>query len=194
MIRPTGSWSGRGMDSSALRIARSSTPRLTSARRAEPSGRRRSPRRKWWVAMYARRGGLASSCARTSARFPSSLNASKGYLCATFTKSALWPVNEHLFVDLGLVKMGVVGNSLDLFAPATRDWFRGSFDSPPQVHERGSQEGAAGRPVLMAAPTGRGKARAAFLWCPDRPTTQPGPAGAERWRGPYASPPKALPH
>src|SRR5712664_3268325 len=194
MIRPTGSWSGRGMDSSALRIARSSTPRLTSARRAEPSGRRSSPSSKCSVPMYARRARSGCCFARTSARFPSSLNASKGYLCATFTKSALWPVNEHLFVDLGLVKMGVVGNSLDLFAPATRDWFRDSFDSPTQVQERGWQEVAAGSHVLMAAPTGSGKTLAAFLWCLDRLTTEPVPAEAERCRVLYVSPLKALAH
>ena len=30
-----------------------------------------------------------------------------------------------------------MGSSLDLFAPATRDWFRASFDGPTQVQERG---------------------------------------------------------
>ena len=30
-------------------------------------------------------------------------------------------------------------SALDLFAPATRDWFRGSFDAPTQVQERRAQ-------------------------------------------------------
>ena len=90
--------------------------------------------------------------------------------------------------------MDVVGNSLDLFAPATRDWFRASFDSPTQVQERGWQEVAAGRHTLMAAPTGSGKTLAAFLWCLDRLTTEPVPAEAERCRVLYVSPLKALAH
>src|SRR4030081_1291284 len=90
--------------------------------------------------------------------------------------------------------MNVVGNSLDLFAPATRDWFRSSFDGPTAVQERGWQEVAAGRPVLMAAPTGSGKTLAAFLWCLDRLASEPMPAEAERCRVLYVSPLKALAH
>jgi ATP-dependent Lhr-like helicase len=90
--------------------------------------------------------------------------------------------------------MDVVGNSLDLFAPATRDWFRASFDGPTQVQERGWQEVAAGRHTLMAAPTGSGKTLAAFLWCLDRLTTELVPAEAERCRVLYVSPLKALAH
>jgi ATP-dependent helicase Lhr and Lhr-like helicase len=87
-----------------------------------------------------------------------------------------------------------VGSSLDLFAPATRDWFRGSFAGPTQVQERGWQEVAAGRHVLMAAPTGSGKTLAAFLWCLDRLTSEPVPAEADRCRVLYVSPMKALAH
>ncbi|HXM72973.1 MAG TPA: DEAD/DEAH box helicase, partial [Candidatus Dormibacteraeota bacterium] len=87
-----------------------------------------------------------------------------------------------------------MGNALDLFAPATRDWFKGSFDSPTEVQERGWQEVAAGRHVLMAAPTGSGKTLAAFLWCLDRLTSEPVPAEAERCRVLYVSPLKALAH
>src|SRR3979490_525128 len=90
--------------------------------------------------------------------------------------------------------MEAVGNSLDLFAPSTRDWFNSSFDGPTQVQERGWQEVAAGRHVLMAAPTGSGKTLAAFLWCLDRLTTEPVPAEAERCRVLYVSPMKALAH
>ena len=87
-----------------------------------------------------------------------------------------------------------MGSSLDLFAPATRDWFRGSFAGPTQVQERGWQEVAAGRHVLMAAPTGSGKTLAAFLWCLDRLTSEPVPAEADRCRVLYVSPMKALAH
>jgi ATP-dependent Lhr-like helicase len=87
-----------------------------------------------------------------------------------------------------------VGNSLDLFAPATREWFRSVFAEPTQVQERGWREVAAGRHVLMAAPTGSGKTLAAFLWCLDRLTTEPMPAEAERCRVLYVSPLKALAH
>ena len=87
-----------------------------------------------------------------------------------------------------------MGNSLDLFSPATREWFRSSFDGPTEVQERGWQEVAAGRHVLMAAPTGSGKTLAAFLWCLDRLTAEPMPAEAERCRVLYVSPLKALAH
>jgi ATP-dependent helicase Lhr and Lhr-like helicase len=87
-----------------------------------------------------------------------------------------------------------VGSSLDLFAPATRDWFRGAFTDPTPVQERGWQEVAAGRHVLMAAPTGSGKTLAAFLWCIDRLTVEPAPPEAERCRVLYVSPMKALAH
>ena len=87
-----------------------------------------------------------------------------------------------------------MGSSIDLFAPATRDWFRGAFAAPTQVQERGWQEVAAGRHVLMAAPTGSGKTLAAFLWCIDRLTTEATPPEAERCRVLYVSPMKALAH
>ena len=104
------------------------------------------------------------------------------------------PVNERLFVWLEPVKLECVGSSLDLFAPATRDWFRSSFEGPTQVQESGWQEVASGRHVLMAAPTGSGKTLAAFLWCLDRLTTEPVPPEAERCRVLYVSPMKALAH
>ena len=87
-----------------------------------------------------------------------------------------------------------MGTSLDLFAPATRDWFRATFAEPTQVQDRGWQEVAAGRHVLMAAPTGSGKTLAAFLWCLDRLITEPVPPEAERCRVLYVSPLKALAH
>src|ERR1700737_2676485 len=90
--------------------------------------------------------------------------------------------------------MDVMGNSLDLFAPATRDWFRASFDRPTQVQDRAGREAAPARHTLMAAPTGSGKTLAAFLWCLDRLTTEPVPAEAERCRALYVSPLKAFAH
>ena len=84
--------------------------------------------------------------------------------------------------------------SIDLFGPATREWFQGAFASPTPVQEKGWQEVAAGRHVLMAAPTGSGKTLAAFLWCIDRLTTEPTPPEAERCRVLYVSPMKALAH
>jgi ATP-dependent Lhr-like helicase len=87
-----------------------------------------------------------------------------------------------------------VGQVLDLFSPAVREWFRASFAEPTAVQERGWREVAAGRHVLMAAPTGSGKTLAAFLWCLDRLATEPTPPEAERCRVLYVSPLKALAH
>ncbi len=87
-----------------------------------------------------------------------------------------------------------MGDVLDLFAPATADWFRDAFAEPTQVQERGWREVAAGRHVLMAAPTGSGKTLAAFLWCLDRLASEPAPAESERCRVLYVSPLKALAH
>src|SRR5579872_5956618 len=87
-----------------------------------------------------------------------------------------------------------MGDVLDLFTPATRQWFRGAFAGPTSVQERGWREVAAGRHVLMAAPTGSGKTLAAFLWCIDRLLVEPAPPEAERCRVLYVSPLKALAH
>src|SRR5579872_6750507 len=87
-----------------------------------------------------------------------------------------------------------MGDVLDLFTPATRQWFRGAFAGPTSVQERGWREVAAGRHVLMAAPTGSGKTLAAFLWCIDRLLLEPVPPEAERCRVLYVSPLKALAH
>ncbi|HET9780961.1 MAG TPA: DEAD/DEAH box helicase [Candidatus Dormibacteraeota bacterium] len=87
-----------------------------------------------------------------------------------------------------------MGQALDLFSPAVREWFRASFAEPTSVQERGWTEVAAGRHVLMAAPTGSGKTLAAFLWCLDRLASEPMPAEADRCRVLYVSPLKALAH
>ena len=87
-----------------------------------------------------------------------------------------------------------MGQVLDLFSPPVRDWFRATFADPTPVQERGWEEVAGGRHVLMAAPTGSGKTLAAFLWCLDRLSSEPTPAEAERCRVLYVSPLKALAH
>ena len=87
-----------------------------------------------------------------------------------------------------------MGQVLDLFSPAVREWFRASFAEPTAVQERGWREVAAGHHVLMAAPTGSGKTLAAFLWCLDRLASEPTPPEAERCRVLYVSPLKALAH
>ena len=87
-----------------------------------------------------------------------------------------------------------VGQILDLFSPPARDWFRATFPEPTAVQERGWEQVASGRHVLMAAPTGSGKTLAAFLWCLDRLASEPPPAESERLRVLYVSPLKALAH
>ena len=84
--------------------------------------------------------------------------------------------------------------ALDLFSPATREWFAAAFADPTQVQERGWSEVAAGRHVLMAAPTGSGKTLAAFLYCLDRLNSEVTPPEADRCRVLYVSPLKALAH
>jgi len=81
---------------------------------------------------------------------------------------------------------------LDLFSPASRAWFAGTFAAPTQVQEGGWRAVAAGRHTLMSAPTGSGKTLAAFFWCIDRLATEPPPAEPERCRVLYVSPLKAL--
>ncbi|MGH3834370.1 MAG: DEAD/DEAH box helicase, partial [Pseudonocardiaceae bacterium] len=82
---------------------------------------------------------------------------------------------------------------LDLFSPATRDWFAGAFAAPTPAQEGAWRAAAAGEHALVVAPTGSGKTLAAFLWaldrlavagCPDEPK--------RRCRVLYISPLKAL--
>ncbi|HEX4221744.1 MAG TPA: ATP-dependent helicase [Pseudonocardiaceae bacterium] len=82
---------------------------------------------------------------------------------------------------------------LDLFSPATRQWFRGAFAAPTDA-QRGAWEAiAAGEHALVVAPTGSGKTLAAFLWALDRLATEEPPADPlRRCRVLYISPLKAL--
>src|SRR3981081_4483374 len=82
--------------------------------------------------------------------------------------------------------------SLDLFSAPARAWFQSAFAAPTEVQERGWLEVAAGRHTLMTAPTGSGKTLAAFFWCLDRLSAEPAPPPADRCRGLYISPLKAL--
>ncbi len=88
---------------------------------------------------------------------------------------------------------GVAKDVLDLFSPATRQWFRGAFAAPTDA-QRGAWEAiAAGEHALVVAPTGSGKTLAAFLWALDRLATEPAPADPlRRCRVLYISPLKAL--
>ena len=84
-------------------------------------------------------------------------------------------------------------DALDLFSPATRQWFTGAFAAPTEAQSGAWQAAAAGDHALVVAPTGSGKTLAAFLWALDRLATQPRPAERRhRCRVLYVSPLKAL--
>ena len=81
--------------------------------------------------------------------------------------------------------------TMELFGPATRAWFGGSFEGPTQVQREGWPAIARGEHSLLIAPTGSGKTLAAFLWAIDKVSRLPtdAPAGV---RVLYVSPLKAL--
>ncbi|HEX4952704.1 MAG TPA: DEAD/DEAH box helicase [Thermoanaerobaculia bacterium] len=76
------------------------------------------------------------------------------------------------------------------FHPVIAEWFRERFGQPTEVQARAWPEIAAGRHVLVTAPTGSGKTLTAFLWALDRLFTGVWPAGTLRVL--YVSPLKAL--
>ncbi|WP_329049886.1 DEAD/DEAH box helicase [Amycolatopsis sp. NBC_01488] len=87
----------------------------------------------------------------------------------------------------------VAGDVLDLFSPATRDWFAGAFAAPTAAQEGAWRAAHAGEHALVVAPTGSGKTLSAFLWALDRLSVEPPPAEAtKRCRILYVSPLKAL--
>jgi ATP-dependent Lhr-like helicase len=89
--------------------------------------------------------------------------------------------------------VGVSTDVLDLFSPATRQWFTGAFAMPTDAQTGAWLAAANGEHSLVVAPTGSGKTLAAFLWALDRLATQPRPAErTERCRVLYVSPLKAL--
>ncbi|MBC6450777.1 ATP-dependent helicase [Actinokineospora xionganensis] len=84
-------------------------------------------------------------------------------------------------------------NALDLFTPATRQWFAGAFVAPTEAQTGAWRAAAAGEHALVVAPTGSGKTLAAFLWALDRLAAEGPPVEAKhRCRVLYVSPLKAL--
>ncbi|AHI00076.1 hypothetical protein KALB_6717 [Kutzneria albida DSM 43870] len=82
---------------------------------------------------------------------------------------------------------------LELFSPATRDWFRGAFAAPTSAQAGAWSAVAAGEHALVVAPTGSGKTLSAFLWALDRLAAEPPPEERRhRCRVLYVSPLKAL--
>jgi ATP-dependent Lhr-like helicase len=79
-------------------------------------------------------------------------------------------------------------SALDLFSPATREWFERAFAGPTPAQETGWPAIASGEHTLIQAPTGSGKTLAAFLYGIDRLNEAPG-AGLRLL---YVSPLKAL--
>ncbi|EIF00024.1 ATP-dependent helicase [Saccharomonospora glauca] len=81
---------------------------------------------------------------------------------------------------------------LELFSPATRQWFEGAFAAPTAAQEGAWRAAEAGEHALVVAPTGSGKTLAAFLWALDRLVTSAPPTRERRCRVLYVSPLKAL--
>src|SRR6059058_4801377 len=79
-------------------------------------------------------------------------------------------------------------SALDVFSPATRTWFEGTFDAPTPAQARGWPAISSGGHTLIQAPTGSGKTLAAFLYGIDRLNATPG----QGLRLLYVSPLKAL--
>lgn len=84
------------------------------------------------------------------------------------------------------------GDVLELFSPATREWFTSAFARPTAAQEGAWRAARAGEHALVIAPTGSGKTLAAFLWALDRLATSPPSEGRKRCRVLYVSPLKAL--
>jgi len=79
-------------------------------------------------------------------------------------------------------------DSLARFAPATREWFTGTFAEPTPAQEQAWSAIGDREHTLVIAPTGSGKTLAAFLWAIDRLAHEPGTGT----RVLYISPLKAL--
>lgn len=81
-------------------------------------------------------------------------------------------------------------DSLAIFHPVIREWFRESVGEPTEIQRLAWPEIARGEHVLVTAPTGSGKTLTAFLWALDRLLTGAWEGG--RLRALYVSPLKAL--
>lgn len=80
--------------------------------------------------------------------------------------------------------------ALSLFHPQAQEWFSEEVGTPTDVQRRAWPEIAAGKHVLVTAPTGTGKTLTAFLWALDRFFNGELETGATRVL--YVSPLKAL--
>ena len=90
-------------------------------------------------------------------------------------------------------RMEGMGDVLERFSPATREWFRGAFAAPTPAQEGAWEAIAHGRHALVIAPTGSGKTLASFLWAIDRlASEQRAPDAPKGTRVLYISPLKAL--
>ncbi len=83
-------------------------------------------------------------------------------------------------------------DSLMLFHPPVRRWFREAFSRPTPAQAKGWGPIGSGRSTLLLAPTGSGKTLAAFLAAIDRLLFSPLPEPSRRLRVLYISPLKAL--
>jgi ATP-dependent Lhr-like helicase len=79
---------------------------------------------------------------------------------------------------------------LSVFHPLVRAWFAEAYGSPTDIQARAWPLIAAGKHVLLTAPTGSGKTLTAFLWALDRFASGAWAPGATRIL--YVSPLKAL--
>ncbi|MEX1079770.1 MAG: ATP-dependent helicase [Homoserinimonas sp.] len=88
-----------------------------------------------------------------------------------------------------------MASPLELFSPATREWFSGAFAAPTDVQAAAWKAIAGGAHALVVAPTGSGKTLAAFLWAIDRLAGRSSGSGDDSEPGTrvlYVSPLKAL--
>jgi ATP-dependent Lhr-like helicase len=88
------------------------------------------------------------------------------------------------------VKAAPAESALSAFHPVVADWFRREVGEPTEVQRAAWPVIAAGRHVLVTAPTGSGKTLTAFLWALDRLLSGAWPGGKARVL--YVSPLKAL--
>lgn len=89
-----------------------------------------------------------------------------------------------------------MSSPLDLFSPATSQWFAGAFPAPTEAQSGAWTAISSGAHALVVAPTGSGKTLAAFLWSIDRlisvQRTRDPESGPPGTRVLYISPLKAL--